>query len=127
LVRRLLIRRRSFTSPLLSARHDADDWDSKSSQPTDEVRLDMARRHLYGTYALREVPEDYITRHLIRVDHENFTIRPETSRLVTIRHLNLNDRQLMRTCRDMDFIFCRNVLIYFDDATRQWSITSTTR
>jgi chemotaxis protein methyltransferase CheR len=33
--------------------------------------------------------------------------------------MNLHDRYAMRTLRDMDFVFCRNVLIYFDDASRK--------
>jgi chemotaxis protein methyltransferase CheR len=38
---------------------------------------------------------------------------------VELEHLNLNDRLAMRNMRQFDFIFCRNVLIYFDDASRK--------
>jgi chemotaxis protein methyltransferase CheR len=39
--------------------------------------------------------------------------------MLTIGHFNLHDRAQMRQMRSYDFIFCRNVLIYFDDASRK--------
>jgi chemotaxis protein methyltransferase CheR len=100
--------------------HDADDWDIQIvATDIDEVRLGMARRAVYGPYAVREVPEAYAEKHLLEVGHEEFRIHPDTARLVEIRHLNLCNRHEMRAFRDIDFVFCRNVLIYFDDASRR--------
>jgi chemotaxis protein methyltransferase CheR len=100
--------------------HDASEWDLRIlATDLDEVRLGMAQRAVYGPYATREVPDEYASRHLIRVGPEEHKIHPDTARLVELRHLNLSDRHAMRTIRDVDFVFCRNVLIYFDDASRK--------
>jgi chemotaxis protein methyltransferase CheR len=100
--------------------HDVDQWDIRIvATDIDEVRLEMARAANYGPYAVREVPEAYVARHLLRSSPGNVTIHPDTARLVEVRHLNLNDRRAMREMRNFDFVFCRNVLIYFDDTSRK--------
>jgi chemotaxis protein methyltransferase CheR len=50
---------------------------------------------------------------------EGYVVRRRTAALVEPRHLNLNDRMALRAMRGFDFIFCRNVLIYFDDLSRK--------
>jgi chemotaxis protein methyltransferase CheR len=100
--------------------HDVDDWDIRIyATDIDQVRLDMLRGGVYGNYAVREVPEAYAERHLVNVGPDSYRIHPKTASMVESRHLNLMDRHAMRGLRDMDFIFCRNVLIYFDDASRK--------
>jgi len=100
--------------------HDADQWDIQIlGTDIDEVRLEMASRQIYGQYAVREVPDEYMARHMIPVANETYRVRAETARLVEFRHLNLSDRASIRSIRDMDFIFCRNVLIYFSETSRK--------
>lgn len=99
--------------------HDADEWDIQIlATDIDQERLRMARRALYDAYAVREVPEAYAERHLIKQKTGQLRIHPDTAKLVKVRYLNLHDSDAMQTLRDMDFIFCRNVLIYFDEASR---------
>jgi len=81
--------------------------------------LEMARRAVYEERSVKEVPPQYFDRHIVRLPAGFFAIKPETAKLVEIEHLNLNDRLAMRGMRQFDFIFCRNVLIYFDDASRK--------
>ena len=85
----------------------------------DEVRLEMARRAVYEERSVREIPPEYFDRHIARLPAGYFAVKPETAKLVDIQHLNLHDRLAMRAMRQFDFIFCRNVLIYFDDASRK--------
>ena len=100
--------------------HDVDQWDIRIlATDIDEVRLGMTAEALYGPYAVREVPDAYMKRHFIPQGLDTYRIHPDTARLVDCRHLNLSDRKQLRTVRDMDFIFCRNVLIYFDDLSRK--------
>ncbi|QTA77944.1 SAM-dependent methyltransferase, CheR-type [Desulfonema limicola] len=39
--------------------------------------------------------------------------------MVQIEHLNLGDKTAVRNKKGFDIIFCRNVLIYFDDVSRK--------
>ena len=84
----------------------------------DENVLQRARNAHYGDRAVAEVPEEYRNKHLLE-DGEDWLVQKKTAALVEFRHLNLNDRMAMRTMRGFDFIFCRNVLIYFDDLSRK--------
>jgi len=84
----------------------------------DENVLHRACEARYGERAVAEVPEEYRKKHLVE-DGEEWLVREKTAALVEFRHLNLNDRMAMRAMRGFDFIFCRNVLIYFDDQSRK--------
>ncbi len=83
----------------------------------DENMLRLAGKAVYGERSVRGVPDSY-TRHLIP-SGSNFRIHPDVTRLVKIAKLNLNDEQQMKAMGNYDFIFCRNVLIYFDDESRR--------
>jgi chemotaxis protein methyltransferase CheR len=65
-----------------------------------------------------DVPDEYRRKYLIE-DGDEWVVRRRTADLVQPRHLNLHDRMAMRSMRGFDFVFCRNVLIYFDDASRK--------
>ena len=100
--------------------HDFRSWDIKiKATDIDQVRLEMARRAVYEERSVHEIPPEYFDRHITRLPAGYFAVKPETAKLVELEHLNLNDRLAMRNFRQFDFIFCRNVLIYFDDASRK--------
>jgi chemotaxis protein methyltransferase CheR len=77
----------------------------------------MARVAVYGERSVKGVPDSY-SKHLMPTV-AGFRIHPETARLVKVRKLNLHDADHMKAMREYDFIFCRNVLIYFDDESRR--------
>ena len=100
--------------------HDFRTWDIKiKATDIDQVRLEMARRAVYDERSVKEIPPEYFDRHITRLPAGYYGIKPETAKLVELEHLNLSDRIAMRAMRQFDFIFCRNVLIYFDDASRK--------
>jgi chemotaxis protein methyltransferase CheR len=100
--------------------HDFNIWDIKiKATDIDQVRLEMARRAVYEERSVREIPPEYFDRHIARLPAGYFAVKPETAKLVDVEHLNLSDRIAMRSMRQFDFIFCRNVLIYFDDTSRK--------
>jgi len=84
----------------------------------DENMLRKVASARYGLRSVNEVPEEYRDKYLIE-DGEEYVVRRRTSTLVQTLHLNLHDRAEMRAMRGFDFIFCRNVLIYFDDLSRK--------
>ena len=87
----------------------------------DQNVLNQAARARYGARSVNEVPPDYLSRHFI-AHNDSYTVRPGTASLVTLAHLNLHDRVAMRAMKNFDFVFCRNVLIYFDDRSRKMVI-----
>ena len=94
-------------------------WDCEIlATDIDERMLAAAAKRTYGWRSVREAPPEYLKKHFIQVD-DQYRVRPATADLVKLQHLNLSDRIAMRGMRNMDFVFCRNVLIYFDDESRK--------
>jgi chemotaxis protein methyltransferase CheR len=97
----------------------AQSWDCEIvATDIDENMLRKVAAARYGQRSVNEVPEQYLTKYLIEDGHE-YVVRGRTAALVKTLHLNLHDRMAMRAMRGFDFIFCRNVLIYFDDLSRK--------
>ena len=102
--------------------NDSSSWDIRiAATDVDEDRLAMARAAVYGDRSVKNVPEQYVARHFVQ-NGENFHVNPSITALVEVGHLNLSDRLQMRSMCDFDFIFCRNVLIYFDDQSRKAAV-----
>jgi chemotaxis protein methyltransferase CheR len=97
----------------------AQSWDCKIiATDIDENMLKKTVAARYGPRSVKDVPDEYREKYLIRQGDE-YVVRRRTAELVEARHLNLNDRIARRSMRGFDFIFCRNVLIYFDDVSRK--------
>jgi len=94
-------------------------WDTQLlATDIDEQRLAMATAGVYDKRSMKNVPPEYLDRHFTQLG-ESWRVKPRTRSMLTIKHFNLHDRAQMRQMRSYDFIFCRNVLIYFDDASRK--------
>ena len=97
----------------------AQSWDCEIvATDIDENMLRRVASARYGTRSVADVPDEYRAKYLIE-DGGEWIVRKRTTALVKARHLNLSDRMAMRAMRGFDFIFCRNVLIYFDDLSRK--------
>ncbi len=73
--------------------------------------LETARRGLYLTDRLRGLPDRFRTQRFLDEGPQGALIRDEVQRLVAFRALNLIEPWPFR--EKFEFIFCRNVLIYF--------------
>ncbi|HRY30117.1 MAG TPA: protein-glutamate O-methyltransferase CheR [Elusimicrobiota bacterium] len=85
--------------------------------------LNACRIGTYPPRSMKDVPEDIRERYFEKVDHTykiNFDIR----KMVQFSMLNLSSRGLVRTMSNMDCIFCRNVLIYFNDESANQVVNS---
>jgi chemotaxis protein methyltransferase CheR len=97
---------------------DAGNWDVKIvATDIDENVIKLARNAVYGDRAIKFVPNDY--RKHLEPTVTGFRIVPETARLVRVEKLNLSNAEQMKAMRGYDFVFCRNVLIYFDAASQR--------
>jgi chemotaxis protein methyltransferase CheR len=83
-----------------------------------EKVLGMAREGLYGSYTLRNLTPDQLRRHFDQQSPDAFVVKPELRHLVTFRNFNLVDYTGYKGLGTFDVIFCRNVLIYFDEAVK---------
>ena len=94
-------------------------WDCKiMATDIDENMLRKVAAARYEQRSINDVPQEYKDKYLI-AQGDDFVVRRRTAALVEARHLNMNDRMALRSMRNFDFIFCRNVLIYFDDLSRK--------
>lgn len=71
-----------------------------------------AQRAVYPEATVAPIPEAY-RRQWLREEGQDFAVLDEARGLVTARELNLFGQWPMR--QQYDVVFCRNVMIYFDD------------
>jgi len=81
--------------------------------------VETARAGVYGDYALRNTPELYKRKYFLPAEGTRLRVRDEVKARITFARLNLNDDSRMLFMKGMDLIFCCNVLIYFDVASKK--------
>jgi len=84
--------------------------------------LESAKKAAYGSYSMRNVPEPYLRKYF-RNNGWSHELDASVKNLVKFMNLNLIDPGRMRAVQGMDIIFCRNVLIYFDDKAKQRAVS----
>jgi chemotaxis protein methyltransferase CheR len=85
----------------------------------DTRALKAAGDGIYGARALMRLSRDVIDRYFERIVGDQVQIDPGLRTSVQFTRANLIDAQDMARYRDFDIVFCRNVLIYFDDTSRR--------
>jgi chemotaxis protein methyltransferase CheR len=80
------------------------------------------RSGIYDDYAVRKAATDIREKYFV-ADGPAFKVSDELRSLVSFGRLNLEDQAAMQTMKDFDIIFCCNVLIYFDDASKQRAVS----
>lgn len=84
--------------------------------------LERAAAAIYGNDQLSTVPDDLVRRYFLSSSDPSVAgksrVVPELRRHVRFRHLNLMD-ETYPVDRDVDVIFLRNILIYFDPADKE--------
>jgi chemotaxis protein methyltransferase WspC len=79
--------------------------------------LTRAARGIYGKNSFRGKDLTFRERHFVAVK-EGYALNPEVRRHVAFARDNVLDEGFLSVTAPYDFIFCRNLLIYFDRATR---------
>jgi len=73
----------------------------------------------FGQRALMRLSPDLIEKYFVSLGNDRWRIVPDLRRSVQFTQANLMDRQETRRHGVFDVVFCRNVLIYFDDTSRR--------
>jgi chemotaxis protein methyltransferase CheR len=101
----------------LAGRGVLDDVDLVATDVSRES-IDRAVAGRHGARALRDVPVPALAaRYLARAADGTVSVDARIRRAVEFGQLNLVDAARVRAMPPADFILCRNVLIYFSDAT----------
>ncbi len=94
-------------------------WDIKiTANDLSEAVLAAARRGVYNEYALRTTPPEIIRTYFTK-EGTTYKINPSLKRLVSFGQINLSDRDQLRRVEKSQIVFCRNVIIYFDDEMKR--------
>ncbi|MBM4028437.1 MAG: hypothetical protein FJ280_24035 [Planctomycetes bacterium] len=95
-------------------------WDIKVLATDVSTRmLEKAQRGLYEKDRIEPIPVPLRSKYLIRTREggvDLYEVAPSLREVVILRHLNLMQDWPIRG--PLDFIFCRNVMIYFDKPTQ---------
>lgn len=102
-----------------------DDWDVRVIGTDISSRvLDVARAGRYTANSLRSSDLPELRRFLRRTDDGTWEVREAIRDLVVFHRLNLVDTRAVLRMPDCDVVFCRNVLIYLDRASRARVVAS---
>ena len=121
-----------YTMAMLLARHlpAEQGWDTRILATDISTRvLEKARKGIYPIARSTEIPKDLLHAFMLRGLAERqgeMKVKVEIQQMIDFQRLNL-DRESDLVEGPFDAIFCRNVLIYFDAASKQRVVTSLIR
>lgn len=96
-----------------------NDWDVEIiSSDIDTKILNQARRGHFSMRSVQTLPKHLLSKYFTRSD-DGYQMCDDLRDAVEFTRVNLNDRTDTRSYRNFDVVFCRNLLIYFDDMSRK--------
>jgi chemotaxis protein methyltransferase CheR len=81
--------------------------------------LEAARTGVFGKRALMRLPPELIAKYFRPTEDEQWLIIEDLRQSVQFSRVNIVETRETRPQGQFDVIFCRNVLIYFDDESRR--------
>ena len=121
-----------YTLAMLLERHlpAAEGWDARilATDISNRV-LEKARKGIYPMARSAELPQDLLHGFMLRgmaERHGEMKVKIELQQMIDFRRLNL-DQETDLSEGPFDAIFCRNVLIYFDVASKRRVVGSLVR
>lgn len=107
-------------SYLLERWRHIDDYEVEIlSSDIDTTVLAAAERGVYSARSVANLPKHYLDKYFRRLSDNEYQISRDLVAAVDFSRVNLSDAADTRRFRDIDVIFCRNLLIYFDDLSRR--------
>ncbi|MFV3126380.1 CheR family methyltransferase [Niveispirillum sp. KHB5.9] len=100
-----------------------DDWQVEiMGSDIDTHVVQAAMDGFYHSRSLMRLPPDLTARYFSREAGGQFRVIPDLRDSIRFSHVNVMDRGLMAAHGRFDVIFCRNMLIYFDEKSRREAI-----
>ena len=97
-----------------------NEWDVELiASDIDTEILKRARTGKYSPRSVQHLPEKLLQQHFKHLPDGDYQISDDFRQTVEFTCVNLHDPADTRSYRGFDIIFCRNLLIYFDDLSRQ--------
>ncbi len=97
-----------------------DDYDIEIvGSDIDTQVLQAAADGIYGARALMRLDQGLVRRYFERLDDDRYRLIADLRGSVRFAAVNVVDAEMIRPHGRFDVIFCRNLLIYFDDASRR--------
>lgn len=110
----------SLAMTIMEALPDWRKWDIKIlATDINNRSLQRAREGVYGSWSMRVMEPGYLDRYFARCG-DKYCIKQVVKNLVDFSHLNLQIDEFPTAegeFRDLDAVFCRNVMIYFTSET----------
>jgi chemotaxis protein methyltransferase CheR len=85
----------------------------------DTAAIELARAGTYGKRALMRLPPQVVAKYFVPTGGDNWRILDDLRASVRFTQVNIVERAETKPHGQFDVIFCRNVLIYFDDLSRR--------
>ncbi|MDP4114598.1 MAG: CheR family methyltransferase [Bacteroidota bacterium] len=94
-----------------------------------DINKDFLNKALSGRYSkwsFRNMDDKIVAKYFNRIDDKYFEVRPEIRKLVKFEYMNLAENNFSSKLNfgPFDYIFCRNVLMYFDNELHDKLVTS---
>jgi chemotaxis protein methyltransferase CheR len=98
-------------------------WDIRIlATDIDTEVLAAAERGIYSSERVSTIPEPLLRQHFLRnrsAEDPSYQVKPHIRELIKFKQINLLDKDWpIRSHVRFDLLFCRNVVIYFDQETR---------
>jgi chemotaxis protein methyltransferase CheR len=85
----------------------------------DQKVLEKAKAGIYHSRSVNSLPTHYLDQYFVRLNNESYQINLDLRQSVGFFQTNLFNQRGYQFETPLDLIFCRNVLIYFDETARQ--------
>lgn len=93
-------------------------WDTRIlATDISNAILATAQKGIYSKEKIKNLPERWINKYFKEYDSENYIITDKIKKEVIFNNINLMDTKYPFR-KKMHIVFCRNVMIYFDNETK---------
>lgn len=95
-------------------------WDIKiTGNDISKDVLFAAQRGIYGEYSLRTTPDVIKQKYFEKIGTGKYKVKDNVKKYVVFKQVNLIDKFQVKLIDRSQIVFCRNVIIYFDDEAKR--------